>query len=94
MRTVSIVVSITAAGILAAALLTSCDGTTGYDCEGAPLRPSPVAQAAPMAPDKPRPPRPARPASKPKPGPKKPRSKPGPMPAPTHHHDHHDCDDD
>ncbi|MGQ4358530.1 hypothetical protein [Streptomyces sp. SAS_272] len=95
MRTVSIVMS-----IFAAALLTSCDGPR-YDCEGAPLRPSPVAQAAPVAPDKHRPPRPTRPASKPhptKPQPKstwkKPKSKPGTTPTPTPHHDLDECDDD
>ncbi|MFF3310524.1 hypothetical protein [Streptomyces sp. NPDC002952] len=87
-----------AAGILATALLTSCD-TTDHDCESAGLLPSPAAQAAPVTQARPAPPRP-RPAPAAKaPKPKLSTPKPGhntkhkPR---THtvHHDDHDCDDD
>jgi hypothetical protein len=89
-----------AAAITVAALLTACSNTG--ECEGAALRPAPVAQAAPIAPERPSPPRPAPPrASVPKPNlqkprtvkPSKPKSKPGAVP---HHRDldFDDCDDD
>ncbi|MEU4170986.1 hypothetical protein AB0F46_29415 [Streptomyces sp. NPDC026665] len=92
--------AVLAAGTLAAALLTGCTDPD-YDCEAAALRPSPVAQAAPIAPDRPTPPRPrARPISPPKAKTLKPKPKPSTTtPHYDHHHDHdhdhdHDCDDD
>ncbi|MEU7962395.1 hypothetical protein AB0D09_02830 [Streptomyces sp. NPDC049097] len=85
MRTLAVATT----AILTAALLTSCNTSTDYDCDSAaPLYPAPVAQAAPVAPGKPRPPR----TSRAKPNPTKPKAKT--TPGLTHHHDFDDCDDD
>ncbi|MEU6222273.1 hypothetical protein [Streptomyces sp. NPDC047042] len=78
------------AGVLATALLTSCDRSTDTDCESAALHPSPVAQAAPVAPDKPRP----RPKTS-KPKTIKPKTTVTPKPKLRHHDfDLDTCDDD
>ncbi|MFE4547579.1 hypothetical protein [Streptomyces sp. NPDC056785] len=85
-----------AAGIITAALITSCDNAGHHDCEGAQILPSPVAQTAPLAPDRPHPPRPRVRTTSPRKTPKLTKSTPRSTSTKRrtrHHHDEHDCDD-